>query len=330
MSNASDSDEPRDPATGKNLAELLRSAGPRPAPSAQAQERVKTAVYQAYVGQLQQRTRRHWLIGIAASLAALLVAGVLIQQRQPAQTVVAHITRTVGDAASVDAARAVPDQPVRTREAVSVAAGGRLLLTLTNGIGLRVNESTQLVFESPTIVRLDQGTVYVETPRDAAASSADFSIQTAYGAVRHIGTRFEVRVASDELRIRVREGTALFRDASGKTATVNGGEQLDYRSGVVAVVPGPGPASDAWGWAESVRPEYRIDGRTLSEALEWLAHEAGLSLEFTDEAARTRAREITLHGDVGALTPRQAIQAILTGTDLPYDIEQARILVGPR
>lgn len=326
----SDSGKPREGPAKASLAELLRSAGARPAPSEAAKERAKAAVYQAYVGELQHRSRRRWLLGIAASVAALIVAGLLVQQRAPTPVVAAHVTRVLGDRATVGTVTAAPAQPVLTRETVWVPPGTRLLLTLTNGFGVRVDQSSRLIFESPARLRLEQGAVYVETPRvSSSGSSADFVVQTAYGAVQHVGTRFEVRVASDELRVRVRDGTAVFHGASGKDTTVNAGEQLNYRAGIVTVVPGPGPASDAWGWAELVRPEYPIDGRSLAEVLAWLAHEAGMQLEFTDEASRTRAAEITLRGDVGTLLPRESIQAVLAGTDVPYVIEGTRLLIGP-
>lgn len=325
----SDSGERRERAAKTSLAELLRSAGPRPAPSSQAEERVKDAVYQAYLGQLQRRRRQRWWLGVAASILALVVASLIFQQQQPPPIVVAHVARTLGTPGSVGDAAAAPMQSVRTRDAVSVPPGSRVLLTLTNGMGLRVNESSRLVFESPASIRLNAGAVYVETPRDAA-QVPELSIETDYGAVQHVGTRFEVRVGEDALRVRVREGIAVFRGAAGTNTTIKSGEQLDYRSGAIVVGPGPGSASEAWAWVEAIRPDYRIEGRSLAEALEWLAHEAGVRLEFTDEVSRTRAASTILHGDVGSLTPRQAIRAVLAGSDLPYVIEGTRLVVGPR
>jgi hypothetical protein len=126
---------------------------------------VSSTAYEAYLGQLQRRSQQRWLLGIAAGIAAFVIAGVSFQYRQPAPVIVAHVTRASGDRARVDAAMALQAQPVRTRETVSVPPGSRLLLMLTNGIGLRVNESSRLVFESPARLRIEQGTVYLETPR---------------------------------------------------------------------------------------------------------------------------------------------------------------------
>lgn len=330
MTHSSDIDESRERASETSIADLLRSARSRPVPTLAATERVKAATYEAYLDHLQHRSRLRWRLGIAASITIMVVAGFLLQQRSTAPVVVAHITRTVGNAARVDAAVGMAEQPLRTHETVSVPQGGRLLLTLTNGIGLRVDESTRLVFESPDNLRLDHGAVYVETPRHSMAEpGADLAIETAYGAIRHVGTQYEVRVAERELRVRVREGTVLFRTSSGTNTMVKAGEQLDYERDVATVVPGPSRASDAWAWTELVGPRYLIEGRSLGEALEWFASEAGMRLEFTDEESRTRAIQITLHGDVSALTLRQAIRAILSGSDLPYAIEESRVLVGP-
>lgn len=330
MTHSSDNDESRERTSETRIAELLRSAPSRPVPTLAAAERVKAAAYDAYLDYLQHRSRRRWRLGIAASITIMVVAGFFLQQRSTTPVVVAHITRTVGNAAKVDAAVAMTEQPLRTYETVSVPQGGRLLLTLTNGVGLRVDESTRLVFESPDRLRLDHGAVYVETPRHSTADpGTDLVVETAYGAVRHVGTQYEVRVAERELRVRVREGAVLFRTSSGTNTMVKAGEQLDYERDIATVVPGPGRASNAWAWTEVVGPRYVIEGRSLAEALEWFASEAGMRLEFTNEKSRTRATQITLHGDVSTLTLRQAMRAILSGSDLPYAIEESRLLVGP-
>jgi ferric-dicitrate binding protein FerR (iron transport regulator) len=330
VTQSSDTDEFRERAGDASIAELLRSVPSRPAPSQAATERVQAAVYEAYLDSLRKRRRRRAALSIAASIVMIIVASFLFQQRSPTPVVVAHITRTAGDA-KVNSSAGVTDQPVRTHETVSVPHGARLLLTLTNGIGLRLDESTRLVFESPATLRLAGGTVYVETPRDVTAHrSADLVIETAYGAVRHVGTKFEVRIAERELlRVRVREGTVLFRNSLGTNTIVKAGEQLDYEGNVATVRPGPGAASDAWAWTEVVGPRYHIEGRSLAEALDWFTNQAGMRLEFADEESRARATGIILHGDVSTLTLRQAIQAILSGSDLPYAIEESRLLVGP-
>lgn len=85
----------------------------------------------------------------------------------------------------------------------------------------------------------------------------------------------------------------------------------------------------ACGAERIIGPRYRIEGRTLAEALDWLTSRAGIRLEFTDEESRSLARGIILHGDVSSLTLRQAMQAILSGSDLPYAMEESRLLVGP-
>jgi ferric-dicitrate binding protein FerR (iron transport regulator) len=220
---------------------------------------------------------------------------------------------------------------VHTGETITVPAGSRVSLALTSGIGLRVDQSSTIAFESPVSMRLGHGAVYVETPRNSAdPRAAQFSVLTAYGAVRHIGTRFEVRVAPDAVRVRVREGTAAFRTPAGAERTVMAGEQLELQGGALKVTRGPAPTSDAWTWAEAAAPEFRIEGRTLVEALDWFTHESGLHLEFTDEATRSRAGAVVLHGAVTGLAPREAIRAVMMGTTLPYAIDDTRVLVGRR
>jgi len=331
VTDASDPNRPHEPRAESSVARLVRSAGARPSPTVAVDKRVRATIYQEYEAELRRRRHRRWSFAVAASIALLAAGAFLLQQRAPDSVVVARITRVLGDPATVGtspSAQAVEGQRVRTGETLSVPPGSRVSLELASGIGVRVNESTVIAFESPARLRLERGTAYVETPRSTSDDqAADFMVLTAHGAVRHVGTRFEVRVAGNELRVRVREGAAAFRSPAGANTTVTAGGQLEYLEGVVRVVAGPGAASEAWAWAESAAPEFRIEGRSLVEALDWFAHELGLRLEFADETARSHASAVILHGAVTGLTPRQAIGAIMMGTDLWYVIEDNRILI---
>jgi hypothetical protein len=204
----------------------------------------------------------------------------------------------------------------------------RVRLTHTSGVELRVDEDTRITFVDPVKVRLERGAVYVETHRGVNAGwAAHLTIMTAYGEISHVGTRFEVRVTADRLRVRVRDGATVFRALTGAATTVTAGEELDYRRGVVSVSSGVSPAGEAWRWIESTGPAFQIEGCNLLETLEWFAHEGGFALEFSSDAARARAATVVLHGSTSGLNPRQAIEVVLSGTEMRHDIVGNRVRV---
>jgi hypothetical protein len=326
--------EPRASDHDASIEGVLRDAGVRPVPDEVMTARVSAAVYREYLATLNKRRRKSWLFAAAAGFLVLLVSALYFRQSSVQPVTVARVSRIIGQPSTVEPVglherSVMPDDIVQVGDTFSVPRNSRLLLALRSGIGLRVNEATALSFEAMDRLRVDRGTVYIETPR-GNPEAAYFAVVTAHGSVRHVGTRFEVAVNDTSMRIRVRDGAAVFRSTTGASATVSAGEQLDYRSGTASITQGPAPASTAWSWAESAAPEFRVDGRTLLEAIDWFAHEAGLKLAFKDAAAREQASAVILHGTVTGLAPRDAIAAIMAGTNLRYAIDDGNLLLGQR
>jgi ferric-dicitrate binding protein FerR (iron transport regulator) len=85
---------------------------------------------------------------------------------------------------------------------------------LIDGTAISFDRATLAVFENAQHVTLERGAAYIDSGRAAGAESA-LRVETAFGAVRHLGTRFEVRVAAASMRVRVREGlVAVARGAT--------------------------------------------------------------------------------------------------------------------
>jgi ferric-dicitrate binding protein FerR (iron transport regulator) len=90
----------------------------------------------------------------------------------------------------------------------------RAALMLIDGTAISFDRATLAVFENAQHVTLERGAAYIDSGRAAGAESA-LRVETAFGAVRHLGTRFEVRVAAASMRVRVREGlVAVARGAT--------------------------------------------------------------------------------------------------------------------
>ena len=101
-------------------------------------------------------------------------------------------------------------------------AGGRVALQLASGIALRVKEGTRIVVEAPSTVRLEQGTIYVDTTSGATAPGR-MQVRTSQGTVYNLGTRFEVEAGPGAVRIRVRHGEVRVDRAGPEVRVIAGG-----------------------------------------------------------------------------------------------------------
>jgi hypothetical protein len=87
-----------------------------------------------------------------------------------------------------------------------------------------------------------------------------------------------------------------------------------------ALVAGPGAADAQWDWTREIAPSFAIEGRSLSESLDWLSHETGLRVVYRDERARAQARALILRGSIEGLDSRDALRAVLAGSGLAFHL----------
>jgi ferric-dicitrate binding protein FerR (iron transport regulator) len=310
--------------TDRRIAQELRNAGARDAPSAAAMLRVRQAVwreYSALVARRQRRSRR-WMV-LAASVAVLTLSVVFTAHRSAASVIVAHVSRSTGDPVGL-----APGQFVRSGQELTLPRGARALLVHVSGVELRVDEDSRLTFVDAAHVRLERGALYVDTDSTPHARLAEpLIVTTDWGEVRHVGTRFEVRVATRALHVRVRDGAVHYLPPNGQVNLLETGEVLDVMDGRITRSGNLATTDAAWDWTQEIAPPFDIEGRTLIEALDWFAHEGGFSLEFASPAARARASTIVLHGSTRGLRPRDALNMVMAGTAMSGVIESGRIRI---
>lgn len=314
------------------LGELVRTIGRRHEPPPEDYERVLLAARDAWQRKVRERRRRRVVLAIAASVAIVVISGAILVRmttREPvlvASTMILH-----GDV------RMRPpggSEWQRMRPALAIAAGARLrsgrdggaALELSDGTSIRLGVQSQITFDSARVVKLDAGTLYVDT---GAAHSADsIRIETSLASVRDVGTVFEVRASADALRVRIREGRVRLERA-GAVSDIEGGRdeevEVDREGHVMRRVFSRN--GKEWKWAESLAVAPDIEGRPLLQLLTWVARETGRQLEFEDPAAEAQARAVTLHGTATNLAPLEALDVLLSTTDLEYVLPSDLLIV---
>jgi hypothetical protein len=302
----------------QQLAALLRMAGPRPRVDAERTERVRAAVHEAWQRAASKRTRTRWFAGAAAAAMVLIVATVLLLPRAAQDGVVVAIPINVAEVQTVRgevAPRLQPASKIARATWIETADSGTLSLNW-NGAALRLANGTRLRLDSTRTATLERGAIYFD------GWQSRVTIHTAFGDVRDIGTKFEVRVENDALRVRVREGRVDVQ-SGGEHAVADAATELvasaaGIKRNAIEI------SGDEWRWIEEAAPPVILEGRTLRDVVSHVAREKGLRVELqnTDGAVR-------LHGNA-EFTPDEALEAAAAAASASYRIERGVLIVSGR
>jgi ferric-dicitrate binding protein FerR (iron transport regulator) len=286
---------------------LVRLAGRRAPVPEDAAARVRAAVRDEWMQTLGRRRRTRW-IGSAAAVAAAAVIVVVTRMTNSAPPVAPRVVVAGGQTNGA---------VIYANDVYEVANGNTASLAWGNAT-LRLDSGTRIRIASPSELTLERGAVYVDS------NGAGVLVRTPMGNVRDIGTQFEVRLTSDRMRVRVREGRIdLQRGAATHTAGPGVELDADTRGGVT-------PHSIArtgaeWEWVLRAAPPIHLDGRTLSEVVASVTRDEGLKPVWFDETAQNAAT-MRLHGDV-PLTPDEALDTALVASGLTSRIDGDRLII---
>lgn len=323
------------PEEGEIIARLLRLAGPRPDAPQEAKERVKAFVHARWRERLKARRRRRGLGWFAGSLAAaaivLLIVGLgsrrgavaPLASAEPAGTLVLGVGVVRGPAGAI----VHEGDGIPLGASLETAGDARAALHLLSGATVRLDSATRITLEGLSALGLERGRIYVDSG-GRTGERGDLEIRTGIGVVREMGTRFEVRVQDRELRVRVRQGAVNVEREARSHEILPGAElTVDEAGGTkMGTVPLYGPL---WSWILDVAPEFRLEGRTLGEFLEWVSSETGLRVRFAGELIEREAAGIVLHGSIAGLRPDQAPDAVLPTCGLISRVVGDTLVVGP-
>ena len=314
------------------LERLLRLAGPRRMVSDDRALRVRTAVHDAWRASVRARTiRRRAVVGAGALAAAAVLALAVVWRPRDAVR-----PPSPGGAAgrllvATGAVTTGPGTPLRRGDALAIGTtmrtGAAALATVVLSAGgeLRIDADTVVELRGERELIVERGAIYLDS--GPAATGGSMRVHTALGVVRDIGTRFEVRVRDDELRVRVREGAVLYeRGDDVRRGATAGSELVVSGAGSVETRPAASYGSE-WGWVQRAAPPFLVEGSTLAAFLGWVSHEGGWTVQFVDAALEHTAATITLHGSIDGLMADEAVAVILPTCGLAHRTDAGRLIV---
>jgi ferric-dicitrate binding protein FerR (iron transport regulator) len=281
------------------IATLLRVAGPRPKVNPEVTARVRAAVAQEWRAAI--RRRRIVRFGVAAAIAATVGAVLLVRPTPETTKVVAPapiVARVGAETYRAGAEIALPENTTASIE--------------WNGATLRIAGGTRLRFDAVDAATLHHGAVYYADD----ASGAGVTLHTPFGDVRDVGTRFEVQVRDDAVRVRVRDGAVLLRATIARA----GAEVIATRTSIAERKIATSGAE--WAWIENAAPPIVLEGKSLEQVLRLIAIEKGLTLDWNGSDQRLR-------GDV-PLSVSEALDAATAAAGVTYRIEGDRLIVRGR
>lgn len=309
--------EPADPPSDAkdDVAALLDFAGRRPQlPEAEVAP-IRAAVHEAFRRQARRAAQRRRLVwGTGGSLAAALLVTIGLMLRPPAAPEAGPAIATIATVEMRFGDVTVPGNRIFVGTTLRTGDEGRAAVRLPTGESLRIDSGSAVRFDSPRLVTLEQGALYVDA-NPALPRGPGLEIATDLGSVRHVGTQFETRLLTGggpgtaTLRIRVREGAVLVR---------RGGESQKVQAGGELLLPESGPPRRSeisvygpdWSWVQRTARPFEIEGARLSDFLDWASRETGLQWQLGAPRA-SDPRDVILHGSIEGLTAEEALSVVL-------------------
>jgi ferric-dicitrate binding protein FerR (iron transport regulator) len=132
--------------------------------------------------------------------------------------------------------------------------------------------------------------------------------------IRDIGTRYEIRLSDDGLRVRVRDGRVEVSSAFGVREADRGGQLKVTATGIQS---GRASTSGAdWDWIVRAVPPPQLEGRPLTEFLAWAEREGGRPIRFADPAMERANAATIVYGAIADLTVEEALDVVLPSCGL--------------
>jgi ferric-dicitrate binding protein FerR (iron transport regulator) len=284
------------------VADLLVKAGRRAMPPTETREAVYLSTLVAWQQtQQHRRSQRLRVFALAAGFAAAALAVIWYSTalRQPLQ---------------VAAWQVGSGQAIRIGETLRVADVPGRVLQAPSGEKIRVATGSELVFRANGHLQLREGKLYVESA--SSGNAAGLVIDTGFGSVRHLGTRYAVSIGADQLTVSVRDGRVAVASRPGQLEVGAGLQVVVDREGREAGRQRIDSFGPVWAWTENLAPALAIDGRVLYDVLQEIAFETGRRLEFADDTVRVACGQIRLKGPFLDMPASDRLFAVLVTTGL--------------
>jgi ferric-dicitrate binding protein FerR (iron transport regulator) len=204
---------------------------------------------------------------------------------------------------------------------IETGSAARVALRFGRDSSVRIDLNSRLRALSSSIIELTSGAVYVDTGQEHRS----FEIQTPLGTARDLGTQFELRLAGQLLRLRVRTGLVELMDHA-RSISGRAGTEITLAAGGT-VTRAIAPNSPEWAWVNRVSPPLKMEGVSLAAFLASVAREQGWTVAYADPALARKAETTILHGSATDLSPHEAVEVAIATSGLRHRLSNGSVVV---
>ena len=317
---------------------LFKNAATRTRAPADDEARIRAALHAEWKQAAGRRRWRRLTVGLAAAasvvLAIFISTGVFKDSlsQTPTRMVASVVkqsgrvmTRPGGTHAAMQQLRA--EQTLMSGSMIATAYDARLAIRWLDGESIRLDENTQLMLISETVIELLSGRIFIDSHADdnKPDRKSELAVNTQFGRVQHLGTQYMTSLTDGSVIVSVRQGSVAVT-GDNEQSIAKGGQQLRVSStGKVSLTP-IAIYGENWQWIEEISPGFTLDGRSMSDFLDWVSRESGRSLEYVSVAAETLARDTVMRGTVD-LRPMRALELMLQTSDLVAEVHTGVIKI---
>ena len=202
--------------------------------------------------------------------------------------------------------------------------GGHAAIVLANGVELRLDSDTDVRLDTERRLSLASGALYLDSSHRTGPPET-VEIVARGTVIRDIGTRYEVRLSAQELRVRVRDGRVEVSSAFGMRQADRGGQLRVTSSGILS-----GQASTSggdWDWIVRAIQPPQLEGRPLPEFLAWAEREGGRPIRFADPALQRANAATIVYGGIERLTVEEALDVVLPSCGLARRSDRDAVII---
>ncbi|WP_154224387.1 FecR domain-containing protein [Marinicella rhabdoformis] len=315
---------------GSNHAdELLTQLGNRTTPDAQKSAESKAVVKAHWQQQIQkhkkarQAQHKKYLWPMAASF--LLVASLLLFRNQTEKTTIepvflASIAAYQGEVSIQQIGGKFKelrsDSPLKQGTQLQTDDDSFLSMKLLDNSEIRLAANTTLILRTGSI-ELKQGQLYHDT--DSAFKAMPLTIETEYGKIKHIGTRYLVNAKADQVDVAVRSGKVKVSNDHAVEEVLNSQQKIQLMDSENSGI-SPIAANDPiWDWTFKAQAEFKLNQKSLHDFVEWYAHQTGIQVDWNQLESQTK--RVKLNGSIKNMNAEQAIKTVFLSTQYFYHIK---------
>lgn len=309
--------------------EMFADVERRSDPPREARDRAFAAVekeWESVTSEYRRRTQRRWLAAAAAVVVGVTGTWIGIEMTTTASAQAYLVRGDVIIGTPAEPVLADPDTPLLLDPQAEIVSRTASRWVSADGADIRLADNSRVRWIRANEVDLLEGTVYVAT------EGADrFAVDTPFGRVVDIGTRYLVRADAQGIEVAVREGRVRLTSEHGEVLS----DDVDAGTAAVLAVDADGlsgstesSTGERWAWIHAAPAGYASEEPLV--LLREIARDLGKQLRFRSVGVEAALASQRVDGDFSGMAPMDALQILGAATSIDWQDEGEAIFVDLR